>query len=114
VNRPVQPPDNPAPANAEPGQPEPTEADPQAAEEPPSDDGQPGGEQGSEGQSADDEEADVPPADVDLKLAAAVIPDRDRVRYKVRFIAPRIARLEIPLQRTRTPLEAGPQLAATR
>jgi hypothetical protein len=32
----------------------------------------------------------------------------------VRFTTPRIARLEIPLERTHTPLESGPQLATTK
>ncbi len=68
--------------------------------------------------SADDQpaidpqpEADVQPLRIDSPIAAGIAPARTRVRYSVRFHAPRIARVDVSPNAQWTPVDVDTKLA---
>ncbi len=109
-----------APADAEPADeaapdgppvPPPADAAPEAGDQPNADD-QPeaDAQPGTDAQP----EADVQPLGIDFPIAAGMTPARTRVRYSVRFHAPRIARVDISPNTRWTPVDVGAKLAVNK
>ncbi len=67
----------------------------------------------SEPNSDDQPAADVQPLRIDSPIAAGITPARTRVRYSVRFHAPRIARVDVSPNTRWTPVDVDARLAVS-